>query len=230
MFVFKKMVIYSPMYIFFKTSQRKEKACMKKYVLGLLLIVHNVCAMEMEPVNNKKKLSKKELLEKHSRNPNQKIRIGKDYFLPMNIHRQLPFELQKNIFVMMYEKYNTAKERFIASEVGKFKCFVDRGNEDWEVRVVLRDNYILLLKRDIRQLLNTAEHHSFCQKNNTDKSLEVSGYNYTLHVVHLNEYSSPPKSFEVIDKTEGITTFVKEHYDRIILFWYIVNKKKDRFV
>jgi hypothetical protein len=47
MFVFKKMVIYSPMYIFFKTSQRKERACMKKYVLGLLLIVQNVCAMEI---------------------------------------------------------------------------------------------------------------------------------------------------------------------------------------
>ncbi len=200
---------------------------MKKYVVGLLLLVaYNVCAMEKESVNNNKDLSVATLLEKHSRNPNKKMRIGADHLIPMHIHQRLPFELQKNIFGMMHEKYSAEKERFIRAKVCEFYYFVDRGNRiDWRIKVQLKDDYILLLKNDLCELLFKAEHHSFRQKHNKDKALEVYGCNYIKNVKQLQNYNYFPVSLDVIDLREKIKAFVEEYYDPIILFWYIVQNR-----
>jgi hypothetical protein len=189
---------------------------MKKYVAILfLLIVQNVCAMEMSSV-----------LEKYSRKPNQKIRIGAGSLLAMNIRRYLPFELQRNIFVMMHELYEAKKEIFIEVKVSEFKFFVDRGNKlEWSLAVKLKDNYTSLIKSDLRQLFNKTENHSFCRKNDENKVLVAYGDNYIENIQYLMDHSRFPETFHTIDMTETITNFIKEHYESIIMFWSIVNTK-----
>ena len=189
----------------------KGSVLMNKYILGLLLIAHNVCAMELEVVNNEKKSSVVKLFKKYSQNVT------------------LPSELQKNIFVMMHEKYNAEKEKFIEEKVCEFKFFIDRSNKvDWSITVELKDDYVFLLKDNLRQLLNKAEHHSFCQKNNKGKALGVYGCNYIMNTQHLKNYNRFPMNLEIVDVTERLTNFVKEYYDPIIMFWYIVHTKQGR--
>jgi hypothetical protein len=191
----------------------------KKYVMGLLLlVVHNICAMEKEVTT---------LLKKYSRNPNKKIRISADHLIPMRIHQRVPFDVQRNVFGMMYEKYSAEKERFITAKVREIYYFVDRGNRiDWRIKVQLKDDYESLLKNDLRALLFKAEHHSFRQKQNKDKALEVYGCNYIKNVKQLENYNDFPVKLNVINMRRRIKYFVKKHYDPIILFWYIVHTKQ----
>ena len=195
---------------------------MKKYVVGLfLLIAHNVCAMELEVTT---------LLKKHSRKPNKKIRIGADHLIPMNIHQQLPFELHKNIFGMMYEKYSAEKEKFITAKVREFYYFVDRGNRlFWRIKVQLKDDYVLLLKNDLRELLFKAEHHAFRRKHNKNKALELYGCNYIKNVGQLQSYNEFPVKLNVINMRR-IKAFVKKYYDPIIMLWYVIRKTQGRIV
>lgn len=193
---------------------------MKKYVVGLLLLIaHNACAMELEVINDKKTSDVTKLLEKHSRKKNQKRRID---LLPIHIHTTLPFDLQKNIFTMMHQMYEAQRERFMTVKINGFKHFIDIGNKHhWAVRYVLKYNYQSSMKHDLCQLLNKAEKHAYLQKNNKDKFLEGYGKNYIVDNGYLL-----PMELVVMDMTETITSFVEEYYNPIImLFWYIKNKK-----
>ncbi len=191
---------------------------MKKYVVGLLLLIaQNVCAMELEVTA---------LLKKHSRNPNKKIRIGADHLIPMGIHQKLPLDVQRNIFRIMHEIYEVQRETFITQKICWFihHVSIDNNGIYRGEQLALKDGCKLLMKNDLCQLLNKAENHVYLQKNNKDKVLEGCGKGYIRSNYLL------PMNRVVIDMTETITAFVKEHYDPIIMFWYIVHTKQGRLL
>ena len=200
---------------FLKHRNVKRKTCMKKYVVSLcLLLVQNTCAMEMSS-----------LLEKYSRKSNQKTRIGAGSFLCMSIRRDLPFELQNNIFVMMHEIYEAEKEKFIEAKIREFKFFVDDHNHRRWPTIILKDDYISLLNNNLCQLFNKSENHSFCQKNNKNKVLLVHHRTYVKNIQEFMSRNYFPGSLQDVNMTETITKFIKKHYESIIMFWRIVNTK-----